>query len=156
MLFMSCFVLPVALLGVACDQKQTDESVPDALPSNPDGEDPLLLPSDDKCLGESLTADEAKNLCKWGTSVLGSEGTILQAACIDVVYDAGVKAAPAMMADMIVLSQANCIAKIRTAYSTDCAYTVGQFKQSIEGFHAGTCSGASLNVLIGYKNMPGW
>jgi hypothetical protein len=150
---LSLCLLSLALVGGACDQG--NEPPPDtgfqSTPSDVGGGLALTLPSDDKCLDDSLTADEAQALCQWGGGVLGPQGTVFQAACIDVVYDAGATGVPAhAMTNMVVLSQATCLAKIRTAYS-GCPYTVGQFKASVDGFHAGDCSGASLNILVGYQ-----
>jgi hypothetical protein len=112
------------------------------------------MPPDDKCIGASITAEEAQALCQWGAGLLGPEGTVFRAACRDIVRDAG---APPLdrelsMVDMIVLSQSNCISKVRTDYSTGCPYNVKQFKSSVEAFAAGNCgAGPSLNSLVGYK-----
>jgi hypothetical protein len=168
--FLSYFVLPMALLGAACEEQAGDEPILDdasatlqpdggvTATTTPDlgGENSLTLPADAQCLDDTITVDEAQGLCQWGTGVLGPEGTAFQAGCMDIVYDAGATAGPTRaMVDMIVLSQANCLAKIRTSYA-GCPYTVGQFKSSVEGFHAGDCSGASLNILVGYKDKSLW
>jgi len=172
--FLPILLFHLVLLGGACDGRYesilndaaatshavTVPGAPDGGPAtttpDPGGESPLLLPSDDKCLDDGLTANEAQNLCQWGAGVLGPEGTLFQAACMDVVYDAGATSTPSRaMANMIVLSQATCASMIRSSY-TGCPYTVGQFRSSVTGFHVGDCSGASLNILVGYKDMSLW
>ena len=112
----------------------------------------ILQPADDECLGQNLSVEEAQGLCQWGTSIVGPEGTVLRAACLDIVVDAGAPppGREAAMVDMVVLSQATCVARVRGGSSSLCAYTVGQFKLGVNAFHEGNCGAGAAMALVGY------
>jgi hypothetical protein len=156
--FINCLAL-LAALG-ACAQQDAEPSPNDAAAPGqevgtvPDlgGAEAVALPADDECLGPSLTVEEAQALCQWGTSVLGPAGTVFKAACLDVVVDAG---APypdrsSRMVDMVVKSQASCIAGMQDPAWSPCSYTVGQFKYGVDQFHLGNCGAGAGLILAGY------
>jgi hypothetical protein len=113
---------------------------------------PSSLPPDSACLGSTLSEEEARSLCQWGTSLLGPAGTVFKASCLDIYVDAGAPPPdPSLsMVDMVVLPEATCIADLRSDSSSPCVYTVGQFKYGVAQFQKGACGAGAGLGLVGY------